>query len=185
MFHACWCPVPPHPMQTPFCISKHKRVNNKSRATIGRPGPATDLPCRAALIIALHNKSKHALQIICIALSYIISADLRSTHIIARLGRAWRRTHARSLSCRAMPAMQSYFTQYFTENAVFSPRRREGCGEGGFENSNFVNGAPSFFDWMRADGAMTVRFGERQCPGCGVQSVGAQSRAAAWCSCLF
>ncbi len=28
-----------------------------------------------------------------------------------------------------------------------------------------------FFDWMRADGAMTVRFGERQCPGCGVQSV--------------
>ena len=42
-----------------------------------------------------------------------------------------------------------------------------------------------FFDWMRADGAMTVRFCERQCPGCGVQSVGAQSRAAAWCSCLF
>ena len=38
---------------------------------------------------------------------------------------------------------------------------------------------------MRADGAMTVRFCERQCPGCGVQSVGAQSRAAAWCSCLF
>ena len=34
-----------------------------------------------------------------------------------------------------------------------------------------------FFDWMRADGAMAVRFGERQCPGCGVQSVGAQSRA--------
>ncbi len=33
---------------------------------------------------------KHVLQLICIALSYIISADLRSTHF-ARLGRAWRR----------------------------------------------------------------------------------------------
>ena len=34
-----------------------------------------------------------------------------------------------------------------TENAVFSPRRREGCGEGGFENSNFVNRVetPPFF----------------------------------------
>ncbi len=29
--------------------------------------------------------------------------------------------------------------QLITEKAVFSPRRREGCGEGGFENSSFVN----------------------------------------------
>ncbi len=38
-------------------------------------------------------------------------------------------------------------TYYITENAVFSPRRREGCGEGGYENSNFVNRVepPLFF----------------------------------------
>jgi hypothetical protein len=38
-----------------------------------------------------------------------------------------------------------------TENAVFSPRRREGCAEGGFKNSNFVNRALTapFFDINR------------------------------------
>ena len=62
--------------------------------------PVPPLPLCAALI-ALHNFSKHALQLICIALSYMISADLRSTYF-ARLGvhggariRACRRgTHA-------------------------------------------------------------------------------------------
>ncbi len=36
-----------------------------------------------------------------------------------------------------------------------------------------------FFDWMLARGPMAARFCERPYPGCGVQSVGAQSRAAA------
>ena len=58
-------------------------------------------------------------------------------------------------------------------------------GRGGGDSVHRHGAILEFFDWMRADGAMTVRFGERQCPGCGVQSVGAQSRAAAWCSCLF
>ena len=38
---------------------------------------------------------------------------------------------------------------------------------------------------MRADGAMSFRLLGRTSPWCSVQSVGAQSRAAAWCSCLF
>ena len=40
-----------------------------------------------------------------------------------------------------------------------------------------------FFLLDDADGAFMAS--ERPSPGCGVQSVGAQSRAAAWCSCLF
>ncbi len=39
-----------------------------------RLGDRSAVPSRA-------HRSKHALQLICIALSYIISADLRSTHI--------------------------------------------------------------------------------------------------------
>ena len=60
LFGACWCPAPPHTLRELHFIFDPKRVNKKSRATIGRrwpvgrPGPATELPCRAALI-ALHN----------------------------------------------------------------------------------------------------------------------------------
>ncbi len=117
------CASPPStraPFYTRIKASEQQESSNNLPALVGRPTrpgdrtalsdrALTELPCRAALI-ALHNKSKHALQLICIAFSYIISADLRSTHFtLLRL--TWRRTHARSQSHHACQcALQSYST---------------------------------------------------------------------------
>ncbi len=100
------CPVPsPYPLSDQHVyIQKTKKTNvwtitaeQQLADQPGRPGPATKLPCRAALI-TLHNKSKHALQLICITFYYNISAGPRPTHI-AHLGRARRR------ACSLAPRM--------------------------------------------------------------------------------
>jgi hypothetical protein len=76
---------------TPLRLFYRKRGTGfRLRGSLGAPRTLTKSPPSSPRSLLYTIESKHVLQLICIALSYIISADLRSRHF-ARLGRAWRR----------------------------------------------------------------------------------------------